>query len=370
MGTSGINPYQYGPVTLIGQPVYAFTGHLWKDVPSAYGPLFTLITYGLGGMSVAAAFWVLKGLTAAALLAIAALVWATARRLGRDPRTAVALVALNPLVLVYAVGGAHNDVLMAAALAAAVYFCVSERPASAGAAAVAAIAIKASAGLALPFVLLGARPRKRALAGMAAAAVVTAVVTLLAFGTAIKNMPSALAAQDKFHWVVVSVPNFIGHYANIGVPDHLARHVLTVVAAAAIVFFIARARGGSGWIEGAAAAALVVLATTAWVLPWYIVWALPFAALVRGRTLPVAAVLLTVLLTAMQLDHFLVTHASHHRHSHTLAAHTRRLEQARRLDHLKVRERLWKVPHQATRPNVVLLADQADVVAQGKQALK
>jgi peptide/nickel transport system permease protein len=39
-----------------------------------------------------------------------------ARRLGRDPAAAVALVALNPLVLVYGVGGVHNDVLFMALL--------------------------------------------------------------------------------------------------------------------------------------------------------------------------------------------------------------------------------------------------------------
>jgi hypothetical protein len=90
------------------------------------------------------------------------------------------------------------------------------------------------------------------------------------------------------------------------------------------IFLIVRARGGRGGIEGAAAAALVVLATTSWVLPWYIVLALPFAALVRGPTLPVAAVVLTALLTAMQLDHFVVTHASHHRHAAVHRAATNR----------------------------------------------
>jgi hypothetical protein len=313
MGTSGINPYSYGPVTLIGQPVYAYTGHLWKDTPSAYGPLFTLISYGLTPLGVAGAFWAMKALMAGAVLAMAGFVWASARRLGRDPRIAVAIVALNPLVLVYALGGAHNDLLMAAALAAAVYLCVSNHPAGAGAATVTAIAVKASAGLALPFVLLGARPRRRAAAGTVASGIVAVGVSLLVFGTALENMPKALAAQQRFHWIVVSVPSFIGHYAHVGVPDHMARQVLTALAGGVIVFMIVRARGGRGWIEGAAAAALVVLATTAWVLPWYIVWALPFAALVRGPSLPIAAVVLTVFLTAMQLDHFVLMHASHHR---------------------------------------------------------
>ena len=53
----------------------------------------------------------LKAVAALASLAIVALVWWCARRLGRDPRLPALLVGLNPLVLVHVVGGAHNDAL-------------------------------------------------------------------------------------------------------------------------------------------------------------------------------------------------------------------------------------------------------------------
>src|SRR3954452_24288035 len=29
MGIRGINPYAHGPIALVGQPVYGYTGHLW-----------------------------------------------------------------------------------------------------------------------------------------------------------------------------------------------------------------------------------------------------------------------------------------------------------------------------------------------------
>jgi hypothetical protein len=326
MGLHGINPYAHGPGTLIGQPVYGYTGHLWKRVPSAYGPLFTLASYPLASLGIAGAFWALKVMTALACVATAALACVAAKRLGRSPRAALVLVALNPLVLVYAVGGAHNDLIAAAFLAAAVYLAVSGRAASAGAVAVAAVAIKLSAGLALPFVILGARPRLRAFAGAVAAAVVTVVASLMIFGPAIAKMLDALAVQQRFKWIVVSPTSFVAHYLHLGRPDHLTRQLITAATAAGIVALIARARGGRGWIEGAAAATLVLLATSAWVLPWYIVWALPFVALVRQRALLIGAVGLTGLLLAMQLDHFVLTHASH--------AHGRELQhRAARADH-------------------------------------
>jgi hypothetical protein len=189
--------------------------------------------------------------------------------------------------------------------------------------------IKASAGLALPFVLLGARPRKDALSGALAAGMVAAGVSLVLFGTAITNMAGALAVQQHFKWIVVSIPSFIAYYAHAGLPDHTTRGILTAATGAAVIALIVRARGGRGWIEGAAGATLIVLATTAWVLPWYLVWALPFVALVRGRTIPAAAVLMSTLLIAMQLDHFVLTHGHHHRsrelHAHVLR-HARHAE--------------------------------------------
>ena len=67
-------------------------------------------------------------------------------------------MGLNPVLLELAVGGAHNDTLLLLALAAALLLTAGANPRfRAGAAAlVAGIAIKVTAGLALPFLLLGA----------------------------------------------------------------------------------------------------------------------------------------------------------------------------------------------------------------------
>ena len=47
-----------------------------------------------------------------ASLALIALVWRCARQLGRDPRFAVLVRGRQPVVLIYALGGFHNDVFM------------------------------------------------------------------------------------------------------------------------------------------------------------------------------------------------------------------------------------------------------------------
>ena len=59
--------------------VFAFMR--WRgDLPSPYGPLFTLASYALAPLSVAASLWVLKGAAAVASLAILWLVYDCARR--------------------------------------------------------------------------------------------------------------------------------------------------------------------------------------------------------------------------------------------------------------------------------------------------
>ena len=87
----------------------AFADVTWTEATSAYGPLFTLATYPLAWLPVGAAVAVLKAVAALSVLGLAAVVARLAAWRGVDPLRAAAFVALNPLVLVHVVGGAHND---------------------------------------------------------------------------------------------------------------------------------------------------------------------------------------------------------------------------------------------------------------------
>src|SRR5439155_21586487 len=73
---------------------------------------FTLLTFAFVPLGVAASFWALKGLLALASLGTLYLIWRCAELLGRDPLAAIVLVGLNPVVLVWGLGGDHNDFLM------------------------------------------------------------------------------------------------------------------------------------------------------------------------------------------------------------------------------------------------------------------
>ncbi|HEY2334635.1 MAG TPA: polyprenol phosphomannose-dependent alpha 1,6 mannosyltransferase MptB, partial [Solirubrobacterales bacterium] len=152
-----IDPYLRGPAAAPGDPAFAHV--TWPHTTSAYGPLFTLATYPLAWLPIGVAVYVLKAISAAAVFALAALVARLAPARGIDPLRAAAFVALNPLVLVHVVGGPHNDALAVLLTMLGVAGVLKAREASAGAALVAASAIKASALIAAPFAFLGvARP--------------------------------------------------------------------------------------------------------------------------------------------------------------------------------------------------------------------
>ena len=238
-------------------------------------------------LPLATAYWAYKGLDTAASLGLLALVWTAARQLGRPPAAAVAFVGLNPVVLVYALGGKHNDLVMMACLMGAVLLLLAGREPAGGALLAAAVAIKASAGLLAPVVALAAARRGRAAAGAAGAAGWLAAAALLAFGP---HLPD-LRDQDRLVGSY-SVPNLVGYELGRGGADATVRRVATIVLvtgvlACALVAWRRResALTAAGW------AALVSIACVGWLMPWYILWALPFAALSRSRALRGATVL-------------------------------------------------------------------------------
>src|SRR5204862_6680539 len=112
--------------------------------------------------------------------------WDAARRLRIEPAPAAMLVGLNPLVLVWAVGGAHNDLLVTALVIGGVWLAVAGRERLAGASLAGAAALKVSAGVMLPFLLAGTRgPLRKPLAAALVAGAAAPVVTLAPFRTGV-----------------------------------------------------------------------------------------------------------------------------------------------------------------------------------------
>jgi membrane-bound metal-dependent hydrolase YbcI (DUF457 family) len=295
-GSYGLNPYVALPLAARGDPAFRFSN--WHHLPSPYGPLFTLLTEGLAPLSLPAAYWVWKGVLLAASLGTLGIVARTARRLGRSPQAAVALVGLNPLVLVYGLGGAHNDALMVLCGVGAVSLALASRgqparpwfDACAGAGAILAAGFKPSAVLLTPLVIVACRRRLLAVWGAAIAGGLVLAVVGLAYGG---HLPST-GIQDRLvnPLSVPNVPAALAGHGGLTPHDRTLSHVALAVAAIGATAVVAWRRA---WLPGAAGfLMLAAVLTLGWTMPWYVWWVLPFAALARTRALIGVCAVLTV----------------------------------------------------------------------------
>lgn len=330
----------------------------WHNLLSPYGPTFTLITYAAVPLGIAGSLWSLKCLMVLASLATLTLVWRCAQLLGRDPVRAIVLVGLNPIVLMWGLGGVHNDFLTVFCVVLGFYLllrggldgvlpardgegpglalspadtgpaatgrlvtgplftgrALGARPArasrvalsrldvGAGAAFVTAMSLKASAGILIPVLLVGlVRVPRRLLAvlvGMAGAALVLGACSLLAFGPHLPN----LGTQGRLV-IAVSLPNLLGLILGQGGETDTMRILLSCALVAALLASCILAWRWRDSITAAGWATIALLMTLAWVLPWYILWVLPLAALSGSRWLRTAALVLSayLILTWMPL---------------------------------------------------------------------
>jgi hypothetical protein len=350
-----LNPYTTIPILEPhNDPSYAVSN--WHQLLSPYGPLFTLMTFLLVPLGVIASFWTIKAVLGLASLASIFLVWKCARLLGREPVAAIVLVGLNPIVLIWGLGGDHNDFLMVFCIMLGFYLLLLARakvagdrdatvssgppaegssvvagdgreaspvvvtsgsaeipPAGgglvervrgwlwplapleigAGAAFVAAAAIKASGAILIPVVLaaLLRAPRRavQVILGMVLAGAAVAAGSLIAFGLHVPD----LSTQSRLV-TDVSVPNLLGLALGSGGETEGLRLLLSGVLVGSVLLCCVlawRRRDAitaSGWVT------IALLVTLGWVLPWYVLWVLPLAALSRSRRLRTTALVLGV----------------------------------------------------------------------------
>jgi len=283
----GMNPYTHVIGSEAYDPIYRFV--TWHHLHSPYGPLFTAATYLLPLGSLAASYWILKVVTVLASLGFLALVWRCARLLGRDPRFALVFVAFNPIYLVWAVGGFHNDFFMLVPSMGAIALLLVRRDRAAGAVLMLAVAIKFSAALLLPFLLVGVWPDRarvrQVIEGAVIGAIPLVILSVALFGFSLPNLQDQSTLLTNF-----SVPNTVGLVFGVGGTPTLLR--LFDLAAAVTVIWLLRRRGD--WVANAGWATLALLMTLAWLMPWYVIWVAPLAAISSSPRLRRATLLFTL----------------------------------------------------------------------------
>ena len=151
----GLDPYAVGPV---GNPnsLLDDVSPIWTITTAPYGPAFILVAKfvtTIVGNNVVAGTMLLR---LCMLPGLALLIWAAprmARHVGANGSIALWICVLNPLVLIHLMGGVHNEMLMVGLMAAGIALTLRAVMSWVSRLIAVAIAVKATAGIALPFMV-------------------------------------------------------------------------------------------------------------------------------------------------------------------------------------------------------------------------
>jgi hypothetical protein len=121
--SAGYNPYTNGLTPVRTSVFFRLTDPLWRNAHAPYGPLFFDIAKANARLMGNNVSGTLEGFRLVAIFGIVLLALAVpvvARNFGQNVPFAFTLAVLNPLVLIYLVGGMHNDALMLGLLMAGI----------------------------------------------------------------------------------------------------------------------------------------------------------------------------------------------------------------------------------------------------------
>ncbi|MDH6678166.1 alpha-1,6-mannosyltransferase [Rhodococcus sp. LBL1] len=330
----GFDPYAVGPVVNPGL-LLDNVSNVWTTTTAPYGPVSLLIGQGITtitGDNVIAGTMLLR---VAFLPGLALMMWALprlARQLGGKPTIAVWLAVLNPLVLIHLIGGVHNELLMVGLMVAGITLALDRKHVASVAVIALGVAVKAMAGIALPFIvwIWMIHERERALAegrepatplasfvraagvGVAVfAAIFTAASAIAGVGL---GWLTALSGSAKIiNWL--SLPTIMAHIVTVGTGWftglrlapvlEVTRTICAVALAAALVWIWWRFRKTErDAVMGILVALVAIVVLSPAALPWYYSWPLAIAAgfSMSTRMLQVLVGLSTWLMLVFQPD--------------------------------------------------------------------
>jgi alpha-1,6-mannosyltransferase len=277
--------YAHGPAAL-GGPLADEVAPLWQHTGAPYGPVFLAVASALSGLTRGELPAGLLGMRLLALLGVglmAAALPRLARHSGADPAAALWLGALNPLVLLHLVAGAHNDAIMLGLLGVGLVAALGRWPVLGAVLVTLAALVKAPAVLGLAAVVVlqiraGHRPAK-AVATTTVAALATTVVATAVAGTGYGWIGALDTPVSAHNWALTSLlgratgallERLGSDLAPFAVP---AWHALgLVVTAAAVLAIWLRLRPSPVYALGLSLA--VVAAFGPAIRPWYALWGL------------------------------------------------------------------------------------------------
>jgi hypothetical protein len=300
------NPYAHTPAAFRTDPFSAAASREWVHTRSVYGPVFTLGSAGLAGVArrsasgTLLAFRVVAGVSAWLAALVAASV---VRRVapGREA-FAAALVALDPVVVLHTVGGAHADALLALLVAGATWtVTIRTRPSprlELGTTVLLTLAVLvkvvAVVPLAMWLVWIAARPGRGTWGALGRHVGVALAVSAAAFAPLLAGratLSPLVGAASRQGWASPSA--LVARLVSPGRGAGAGGVAATMVKMAFVAGFVAsvtallarniRRQGERASVQPAAlwgGALLLLCLSIPYLLPWYAIWFLPLLVLV------------------------------------------------------------------------------------------
>ncbi|MDT5140219.1 MAG: alpha,6-mannosyltransferase [Mycobacterium sp.] len=310
----GLDPYAVGPVGN-PNPLLDDVSPIWTITTAPYGPAFILVaklvTMLVGNNVVAGTM----SLRLCMLPGLALLIWAAPRlahQLDTNGAKALWICVLNPVVLIHLMGGVHNEMLMVGLMAAGIALTLQRRHVAGITLLTVGIAVKATAGLALPFLFWvwmrhlredrNWRPVKAfmvaALSSLAICVAVFAVLSLAA-GVGLGWLTALAGSVKIINWrtVPTAAENLI-HALGSGFFDvqfyavlRIARLIgILIIAVSLPVLWWRYRRDDRAVLTGIVGVMLIVVLFVPAALPWYYSWPLAVLAPVAQSRRAMAAI--------------------------------------------------------------------------------
>ncbi|HEY9264303.1 MAG TPA: alpha-(1-_6)-mannopyranosyltransferase A [Mycobacterium sp.] len=310
----GFDPYAVGPIENPNS-LLDNVSPIWTTTTAPYGPAFILVAKFvtmLVGEDVVAGTMLLR---LCMLPGLALLIWAApkvARHVGANGAAALWICVLNPLVIVHLMGGVHNEMLMVGLMMAGIALCFRGHHVSGVTLIAIGVALKATAGLALPFMVWvwarGLRDRRgfsgaKAFTAATAAslmvfAAVFAVLSLVA-GVGLGWLTALAGSVKIINWLTVptATANLINAVGGLFLPVNFyavleATRIIGIAAIAisAPLLWWRYRRTDRDVLMGIALLMGVVVLFVPAALPWYYTWPLAIAAAVAQSRRAIALI--------------------------------------------------------------------------------
>ena len=300
----GFDPYVHGPDVLTG-PIQQNVHWFWQDTPAPYGPLFVAVAKSVAwitGTNMIAGVVLVRLVLLVGLVLLIAALPGLVRHLGGRVPVALWIAIANPVMVVHLVGGPHNDLLTIGFLALGTLMVLNRKHVLGIALVSLAAAVKATAALALPFLVLvwaarmagnsqRSRIVKAGIIGVGVFAAVFAVCSLVAGVGMLSWLGAVNAPTNVVNWLspTTGVGEILYNIANAAfgglweTPFVVVTRIVGVIAFLAIVIAQWRAarNGGSDGVDAVRRAGwmliLFVVLSPA-VLPWYYSWGMALLA--------------------------------------------------------------------------------------------